>query len=355
MRHRSLLSIIEKVFVTSAGLVALALGGSSLSIALLMSGGTLLSALVGVTRLRTLVGKLPRVQWRRMGELARTGTPYLMMAIFAVIYYRINAVMLSLLVSEQVVGWFGAAFRFFDILMFLPSILSMAVFPVLARTAGQKGVVTQTTVKSLEFIILSAIPLAVGTLSFSDDIIGLLFGARAFAGSAAVLRTLAPGLILVYVDFVLVTALIAMDRQKQWSYVACAAIPASIALNALLITYFQRHTGNGGIGSAIATNITEFGILLSALWLLPRGFFPRERTWHVVKTLFAGGAMFGAIKLFRMIGVPWPVQALAGAMAYAVSILSTRVFHNDELAFVRAFITPSGLRRLFASEKAGPS
>jgi hypothetical protein len=199
--------------------------------------------------------------------------------------------MLSLLVPEHVVGWFGAAFRFFDMLMFFPSILSMAVFPVLSRSVDQKNAVESTTIKSLEIILMVAIPLAIATYAFAGDIITTLFGAEDYTGSIAVLAALAPGLVLVYIDFVLVTALIAMDRQRQWSWVALAAIPISIGLNALLIPYFQDLTGNGGIGSAIATNITELGILVTALVLLPRGFFPRKKFQQPFRTVVAGALL----------------------------------------------------------------
>lgn len=351
MVHRSVVSIVERVFLTGAGVTALVLGGSSMTIAVIMAASTMLGCALALHRLRPFVPRIPRVNWRNVAGLARAGLPYLMMAIFAVIYYRINAVMLSLMVPEQVVGWFGAAFRFFDILMFFPSILSMAVFPVLSRSVDQKNAVVETTVKSLEIILIVAIPLAIGTYAFSEEIIVTLFGRDDYTGSVAILAALAPGLILVYIDFVLVTALIAMDRQRQWSWVALAAIPFSVALNALLIPYFQGLTGNGGIGSAIATNITEFGILLSALWLLPGGFFPRERLLQPLRTILAGASLIVCLWGFRTIEAPWLLQAFAGTVVYTAAVLLTGALRPEDRAFVLATISPAGLRRLFATGK----
>jgi O-antigen/teichoic acid export membrane protein len=352
MAHRSVVAIVERVFLTIVGVCALLVGGSATTIAVIMAISTLLSCLVGFRRLRRLVPRLPGVQWRKMGDLVRSGVPYLLMAIFAVIYYRINAVMLSLQAPEAVVGWFGAAFRFFDILMFLPSILSMAVFPVLARTARESGTVSRTTVKSLEITLLAGVPLAVGTFAFADQIIAVLFGATGFAGSVGVLRALAPGLVLVYVDFVLVTALIAMDRQRQWSFVALAAIPVSVALNAVLIPFFQLRAGNGGIGSAIATNMTELCILVAALMLLPRDFFGRTANWQPAKTVVAGACMAGAIAGARALGIPWPVQALVGGLAYCVAVAATRALQPDEIAFVRRSMSIGGIRRLLVPQRS---
>ncbi len=355
MIHKSVVSIVERVFLMAFGVGALLLGGTSMTIAFIMAASTLLGCVIAYRRLRPFVPRLPRVNWKNVVGLMRAGLPYLMMAIFAVIYYRINAVMLSLLVPEQVVGWFGAAFRFFDILMFFPSILSIAVFPVLSRHVDMKDAVVQTTMKSLEIILMVAIPLAIGTYAFSGEIIATLFGAEDYAGSVAVLAALAPGLILVYIDFVLVTALIAMDRQRQWSWVALAAIPFSIALNALLIPYFQQVSGNGGIGSAIATNITEFGILLTALWLLPRGFFPKERFRQPLRTMVAGISLILCIWGLASIQAPWPLQAVVGTGVYLGAIILTGALGREDRAFMLSAISSSGLSRLFVSGRSAKS
>jgi len=351
MSNRSIVAIVERVFLTAVGVGALLAGASALVIAVIMAISTMLSCAVAFRRVRRLVPRLPRVRWDRMMELVRTGIPYLLMAIFAVIYYRINAIMLSLQVPESVVGWFGAAFRFFDILMFLPSILSMAVFPVLARTSHETETVSGTAIKSLEVILLAGVPLAVGTYAFAEQIIGILFGAAGFAGSVGVLKALAPGLVLVYVDFVLVTALVAMDRQRQWSFVALSAIPVSVALNAFLIPYFQHRAGNGGIGSAIATNLTELCILVAAVVLLPREVFGRRANWRPAKTLVAGGCMAAGIAGLRSVGIPWPVQVVAGSVIYGGMLAAIRALHPDEIAFVRQSLSISGLRRLLAPQR----
>lgn len=352
MVHRSVVAITERFILTAAGVTALVAGAASTEIALIMAFSTLIGTMVGVRRLRRFVPRFPRVEWRNLPGLFRTGLPYLMMAVFAVIYYRINAVMLSFLSSETVVGWFGAAFRFFDILMFFPSILSIAVFPVLSRQAARQDSVLPMTGKSLEIILLVGIPLAVGTYAFAADIISLLFGIGSYAGSVVVLQTLAPGLVLVYVDFVLVTAIIAMDRQRAWSIVALAAIPLSVALNLLLIPYFESHSGNGGIGSAIATNLTELGILFTALWLLPRRFFPAAFWKQPAKTALSGLVMLAGILALQTTALPWPLVAITGTLLYTAMVLLTGALQASERAFILATLSPSGLRRLFLRQKS---
>ncbi|MGA9118638.1 MAG: flippase [Bacteroidota bacterium] len=349
MEYRSLSSITERVFLTAVAVPVLLLGGDSAAIAVIMSLSTLVSFLVGFRFLRRLVHRLPRISWNLAWGLAKAGVPYLLMAIFAVIYYRINAIMLSLLATESVVGWFGAAFRFFDILMFLPNILSLAVFPVLARIGGEQRNVSRTTRKSLDVILLAGIPICLGTYAFAEGIIRTLFGLEQYAESLPILQVLSPGLLLVYVDFILVTALVAFDRQRQWSIIALLAIPLSIALNYVLIPLFQSGMGNGGIGSALATNIVELFIMVSAVILMPKGVIRGDGYRVPLKAIAAGGVMGGAIWVLQQTLLPWFVVAPLSLATYVSTLWGLRVLEVHEREFLRDFLTVKGLKRALST------
>jgi O-antigen/teichoic acid export membrane protein len=351
MEFRSASSITERVVLTASAVPALLLGADAVLVAVLMALSTLASFAVASRFIRRLVPKIPRIRWRSSWRLARAGLPYLLMAIFAVIYYRINAVMLSLLTTEAVVGWFGAAFRFFDILMFLPSILSVAVFPVLARQAGEKANVADTAEKSLRMILLAGVPMSIGTYAFSSDIIGTLFGLGGYAASIPVLKVLAPGLLLVYVDFVLVTALVALDRQRQWSIVALIAIPVSVALNYLFIPWSQLHYGNGGIGSALATNVTELLIMGAAILLMPGGILGARSIVATLKAATAGACM--VIAVWGLNGIPlfWMLKGSIAMLVYCLVMVVLGGFEETERRLFRDLVSGRIVKRAFIGER----
>jgi O-antigen/teichoic acid export membrane protein len=351
MEFRSASSITERVLLTVTAVPALLLGADALLVAGLMALSTLASFAVASRFLRRLVQSLPPIRWRSSWQLAKSGLPYLMMAIFAVIYYRINAVMLSQMATEAVVGWFGAAFRFFDILMFLPSILSVAIFPVLARQAGEKSNIGYTAEKSLQVILLAGVPFSIGSFAFASDIIGTLFGLNSYAASVPILKVLAPGLLLVYVDFVLVTALVALDRQRQWSMVALIAIPVSVLLNYALIPWSQAQYGNGGIGSALATNITELLILGAAVSLMPRGILGFRSIVAALKAGAAGACMVIAIWALASTPLFWLVKGLIAFIAYCVAMVILGGFEETERRLFRDLISGRMVRRAFVTER----
>ncbi len=350
MEYPSLGAIVERVFVAVAAVSALLMGANSIVIAALIAVSTLLKFSICARLIPRIVSHLPKVDWNATVALVKRGIPYFLWGFFAIIYYRIDAVMMSLMTPEAVVGWYGAAYRFFDILMFLPSILSIAVFPVLSRLwKKEKSMLARTTQKSLELILVAGVPLSIGVFAFSEQVIHIFFGLKDYAPSVLVLQIFSVGLLLVYVDFVLGTTLLASDKQRQWSIVAFIAVLLNVSLNYFLIPYSQTHLGNGGIGAAIATLVTEYFVMVTAIALIPKDIFATARVGVAFKAISSGILMVCSIWLARKLGVPWIAQALTGTVTYFVALLAMKTFEPSELAFIRSFFSFRNLKSTFVT------
>ncbi len=59
--------------------------------------------------------------------------PYVMSDAFLVAYMQADVVILSLLLDERAIGWYGAASQLFGTFLFVPTILITAIFPALSR------------------------------------------------------------------------------------------------------------------------------------------------------------------------------------------------------------------------------
>jgi len=178
-----------------------------------------------------------------------------------------------------------------------------------------------------------------------------LFGLREYASSVAVLQMLSPGLFLVYIDFVLVTALVALDRQRQWSVVALLAIPLSIGLNYLLIPLYQGQFGNGGIGSAMATNITELFIMVAALVLMPKGVLGGHSVGVALKGGAAGLCMAGTVWLLQGTPVPWMLSGIAGFAVYSGAIWILGLPEDRERELLRGLVSVDGIKRVLSARR----
>lgn len=353
MKYPSLAAVAERGFLMVAVVPALLLGAKETIVAILMGASTLLSFAICLKYVRRLFEYNFVVNTAGLKRLMREGLPYFLWSLFGVIYYRIDTVMLSVMTPDAVVGWYGAAYRFFDILMFLPSIYTQALYPILTKlTKSESGSMKNVSQKSLEFLFLSGIPVAVILIFFSNFIIQFLFGMEQFAPSVIVLQIFSAGILLVYADFVIGGTILALDKQKEWALVALAAVFLNVGVNFFLIPHFQSLVGNGGIGAAIATDLTELFIMISGIILLPRGIFNKKLLPVIAKGCTSGIVMGIAIQGAKALGFPFAASAGCGLMAYLATLLATSVFEPAEIKFIAQSLSVQNLRKALSERRS---
>ena len=349
MKYPSYGGIIESFSVAILSIAALMAGAGATTLAGVMLLCGFINVLVCSGFAWRLLGRLPRIDWHEAGRLLKQGFPYFLNSLFGIIYYRVGTVMLSLMTSDAVVGWYGAAIRLFDILMFIPSIFSISVFPVLARHWEDKDALSRMTKKSIDFILLTGIPIAVGTIAFASPIINLIFGFKGYAHSVAVMRVFGAGLLLVYIDMMLGTTLLATDKQRQLSISAFLAIFVNVGLNFWLIPATQAHFGNGGIGAGIATVVTEFFILLTMLAMMPRHILRGSTIGVQMKAIAAGAAMGLVAWGMLAAGIHWIASGIVSCGVYVGVVFLLKAVQPHELSLISAAIP---IARFFARGKS---
>ncbi|HEV8539341.1 MAG TPA: flippase [Bacteroidota bacterium] len=352
MEYSSIAAIGERVVLMLAAVTALVLGAHSVIIAVIMAISTLVGSALNFRYFRRFVPRMGRIQWDAVKMLMKRGLPYFLYSVFATIYYRIDAVMLSLMVPGVVVGWYGAAHRFFDIFMFLPSIFTTAIFPILSRLSMKEDETqVQTTTKSIEFIVLAGIPISVIVFGYAEHVIQFFFGLQEYAPSVTILKIFSLGLLLVYIDMVLGTTLFATDKQRQWTVVAFAALLLNPIMNYFMIPYTQTHLSNGGIGAAIATLITELAVFIAAVALVPKSILGALNIPVLLKGAAAGGLMAISAALMTHSGIPWMGQGMIACGIYVLSLLLSKTLNPKEIGFLKRFFSLRNLRRVFFPEK----
>jgi O-antigen/teichoic acid export membrane protein len=247
--------------------------------------------------------------------------------------------MLKSMTNEAVVGWYGAPYRLFDTLMFFPNILNTAVFPVLSRfVQSSREHVDHTARWILNLTLFVAIPVAVLLVVLADSIIPLIFGAQ-YHNSVVLLQILSVSLLLIYVDFVFNTVLVSHDMQRKIVVVSAIATVVNIGVNLFLIRYFQEHHGNGAIGAAIATAITEASVMAMFMYLLPKGVFGHENIIVLAKTIACGVVMWGAIWLVQQSAIGWVFSAIVGVAVYLLMLFSLRAISQHEWQFIASLLS----------------
>lgn len=284
-------NIIEKGLGAAAGVLLLAHGYGVLTMAFILLAAAGCNAVWQAGWFFRLTGVHFALDFTHVRALVVAGLPFLIYGVLGVIYYRIDTVLLSLMTSTVVVGWYGAAYRLFDTLCFLPNVVIMAIlYPVFSRYSVTSQQNLKIAVeKTLSYLMFIAIPIATGLIFASTAIIGFLYHNPQFTNTVPALEALAPGLVFLYANSVVGSVLMSTKREKRVTAMAGVALVFNLAVNLLLIPRMEH------VGAAIATSATELLLLCLGVAMLPREFVPWRSLRTVGKSLVAGVAMAGAI------------------------------------------------------------
>ena len=261
-------SIAEKAVLTVLGVAALLAGYGMLVIAAIM----LVSALVGLVLDLVWFAKLSRTApvhegWEglTLKPLFVKALPFFSVVFLGAIYFRVDVIIMSLVKSSVVVGWYGASYRLFETTNLIPEAFMFAFFPVFCRMAvrGDNSLALATQ-KALDLLLLIGIPIAVGLFTLATPIVSTLYGAQ-FLPAAGSLRLLALATPFLYTNASFVQLLVATDRQKKLAMTAGVAAVVNVGLNLLLIPRY------GHIGAAATTVVTEVVVTAVNYKFLPRG------------------------------------------------------------------------------------
>lgn len=261
--------------------------------------------------------------------------------------------MISYFTNDAVTGWYGGAFRFFDIVMVLPLIYKTAIFPVFSKLWDDKaGKLEETVSESMRLMVLLGLPVALIIYVYASPIIDFFMGLEEYGASVIILKIFSASIPFIYLDIILGSALLgAAEKQKAWALIGFLAIFVNIGLNAILIPGSQELYSNGGIGAASATLFTEIFMMISALFLIPKGYLKGFKSTYLLKPVGALAVMGGMIVLTQYLNIFWLLSIVIVGIVYIISLIGIKTFSKDELILLKEFIMNKKLKRLLGIVK----
>ena len=318
------LQTLGGVLLAAAGFGAISLAGLGLGVALF----TLVMALWWAHRLIGL-----RARPAAALPVIRRAAPYWFVAVFYVGYLWADAVLLGVLATPEVVGWYGAATRLFTTMMFVAVIISTASLPRLvaahARSAEELYLAAR---RPFEWVLILGLPMGVGLTCTAGSVVRLLYGAE-YSGAAPALAILGLCLPVMYVNIQIAQVFVASGRPLVMGRILAAAAVFNVAANLLLIPYTGQHWGNGAIGAATALLLTELCQAVLAVAIVGRRLLGRATVLRVAKAAAAAGGM--AALLTALPTMPLPLEILLGASCFLGLVVLLRLPAPDEVATAR--------------------
>ena len=248
MRISALFGVLSSVTTAVFVLAALAAGVGLLGVLVAATLANLPPLVYLVLRWRQRMG-MPGLEidtsfWRLA---LRRSFPYALLGVIGLVYFRIDALLLTWMKGAEATGIYTAAYRLLDAVTDVPGVIVAAMFPTLSRLhVESKAKVRRTYLGALATLALLGLPVLVGMLLFAHPVIELLYGDE-FARSAGVLQLLAVAVFLIFVDTANTMVLYAGEDLRPVVVLSLVTMTANILLClALIPPYGER-------GAALAT------------------------------------------------------------------------------------------------------
>jgi O-antigen/teichoic acid export membrane protein/acetyltransferase-like isoleucine patch superfamily enzyme len=324
--------ILEKGLGALVGILLLRQGAGVTAMALVLLGGAFVSAVWQGAWFFRLEGLRFAVDLASVLDLLRSGLPFLAYGVLGVIYYRVDTVLLSLMSSTAVVGWYGAGYRLFDTLCFLPNVIIMAImYPIFSRISMHSEARLKLVLeKTANVLLFCGIPLGTGLLFGAPAIVAFLYHQPDFyQHTVPALQALAPGLVFLYLNSALTSVFMSTKRERRITLIAALALVFNVTLNLVLIPRMLQ------VGAAAATSLTELLLLCLGLASLP----PRLLPLGSLRTAFKVALASGTMALVLVVCSRWSLLALVplAAVVYGLIVaLLGAIPRHDLLELVEA-------------------
>lgn len=331
MEYVALTSAIRQIVVVGLGLTVLFLGYGLVELAtvFIIAGifDLILSFLICGKRFAKPKLEIDFDFWKRATKIA---LPISFISIGAIMYIKIDTVMLSVMKGDAVVGWYSAAYNLVLAFKPIPQLLMISLFPLMARFSISSRSSAETICKtSFRYLLILGLPLAMGASLLADRIILLLYGSQ-FTMSVIALQILAWDILLLFLCECLSYVLVSIDKQNQMAVGIGSCVIINIVLNLILIPPLSY------VGAGIATLVTETLLLVSFIYLVSKYLCRLPIHKLMAKPLAACFIMGAFVYLCR--GINLPLLIASAAVLYFAILYLMREFSQGDFDLLKAAI-----------------
>lgn len=217
----------------------------------LQTGSLLITALISLI----LVVKYAQIKavsfnFKPIIKLIKDTMPYALLGTLMVIYTRIDAVMIKLMVGSEEAGIYAAGFRLLDAINIFAALFATLLLPMFARMIKNKEGLQPLVSLSSKMLLLPSLILVIACFTYKQDIMDLLYD-RSNTYYADIFSWLMVSFIPFCLIYIFGTLLTANNDIRRLNQFALSTVLLNIVLNAILIPELK------GLGATYATLITQ--------------------------------------------------------------------------------------------------
>jgi len=228
--------------------------------------------------------------------------------------------------GDLAVGFYSAAYKLTEPLLFLPSALTSTLMPVMAsQFERSKDKLEYTYNLGTKYIFMSMLPITIGGFLLSDEIINFIYK-QDFMGSCFVFKILIATIIFNSLNCIQTALLVSANKQQLNNLSVTVSAVLNIVLNLLLIPKYS-YTGAG-----VATLISVICLYLLGFYFIYNSFAIQPLNYELVKSILAS---IGMGILVTKINLHLVYLVLFGGVAYVILIFTLNGFNKTDTEILR--------------------
>jgi len=249
--------------------------------------------------------------------------PFGLNALFGVLFFKIDTVMLSVFKDDAAVGIYNAAYvPLLAITGIVSTMVISALYPVMSRyfVSSKESLETFTGLSS-KYMAIIGFPIGIGCFVLADRFIALFYAGQ-YSDSIIAFQILALFIPIRLVSSITGTLLTSINRQSLRTVSVGLSALFNIVLNAAMIPYLSY------IGASIATVLSEVFLYFVFIYFINKHYKKLELHKHFIKPLVAS-LLMGAF-VFYLKDTNLLLLILSACFVYFVMLLVLRTFTQED-------------------------
>ncbi len=237
------------------------------------------------------------------------------------LYTAMDITMIGIMCTDKEVGYYSNALKIINISQSVISAMGAVLLPRLSlyHAEGKQEKFDSLVNKSLKYLMILAIPSAIGLFFTANLIIQVLFG-PSFLNAINTLRILSLTLPILVINVLFgIQCLIPMGMEKKYLVTVCLGAIVNLILNPVLILYFKNE------GAAIASLISESIVALSTIYFVKKKINITIEKEYVISLTISSIIMILCIKIIDFLTFNNTIKLVAliviAALIYIICLL----------------------------------
>lgn len=330
MEYQSVGQIINSIIMFTGILLIIYLGLSIVDFGLIYLIASIISLIFGfvICAWNFMLPKL-EIDTEFWKFLVIEAIPLTLSSAFLLIAFRVDTILLNQINGASAVGIYNAAFGLMTALMFVPQVYVVAIFPLLSRfNESSKEMLKISYEKSFKYLIILGLPIAVGTTLIASPVILFIYKSG-FSGSIIALQILIWSIPIIFVNYILGTAINSINKQRQMVKSTFIVMLMNIILNLIFLQYFSY------VAASVITVLTELASFFFWLHIMNVNGYKIPVLKILVKPVIASLVM----ALFMVfVNINIIVMIVLATLVYFASLYLLKTFSDEDIGIIKQII-----------------